>query len=196
MKFDKDGKLFVYVKRGYENVGVLCFKLVSPTSDNKQYVIGWSTVAEEDEHKFNKKIGKRIAENRADKILDVMYFDPDDTQGRETLFKIRRVLSVMMYRKILQVAKFLAERDYYPTNEQLLAPLFFDPPKVDNFVCGYFNKPLIGPDGDVYTLQAVDIASYTPRFVFMEVNKKRILDLSSMDDVCLFFSVGVKKDKE
>ena len=48
MKFDKDGKLFVYVKRGYENVGVLCFKLVSPTSDNKQYVIGWSTVAEED----------------------------------------------------------------------------------------------------------------------------------------------------
>ena len=189
MKFDKDGKLFVYVKRGYENMGVLCFKLVDPT-DNKQYVIGWSTVAEEDEHKFNKKIGRRIAENRADKLIDAMYTDLSAVQERETLFKIRRVLSVMMYRKILQIAQFLAEREYYPTNKRLLAPLFYAPLTVEEFVSEYFNQPITGPDGDVYRLQAVDIASYTPRFIFMEEHKKRILDLSTMDDICLFFAIG------
>lgn len=191
MKFDKDGKLFVYVKRGYENMGVLCFKLVDPASDSKQYVIGWSTVAEEDEHKFNKKVGKKIAENRADKVIDTLYANSDtEGQGRETLFKIRRVLSVMMYRKMLQVAKFLAERDYYPTNKELLAPLFYEPLEIDEFVGQYFNKPLVGPDGDTYLLQAVDIAAYTPRLIFMEEHKKRILDLSTMDDVCLFFAIG------
>ena len=38
MKFDESGKLFVYVKQGYNSVGVLCFKLVNP--DEKRYVIG------------------------------------------------------------------------------------------------------------------------------------------------------------
>ena len=193
MKFDKDGKLFVYVKRGYENIGVVCFKLVDATTDDKRYVIGWSTVAEEDEHKFNKKIGKRIAENRADKVLDAMANGSVEYQDRDTLFKIRRIVSVAMYRKMLQVATFLKERDYYPTNEKLLAPLFFDPYKIDEFVHMYFNQPLTGPDGSVYLLQAVDIASYTPRVVFMEENKKRILDLSTTDDICLFFGVGVPK---
>lgn len=188
MKFDESGKLFVYVKQGYNNVGVLCFKLVNP--DEKRYVIGWSTIASEDEGKFNKKIGKKIAENRADKLIDALTDVSIRSQDRSTLFKMRRNYSVLMYRKIAQVAEYLKERDYIPTSATLVPSLYFKPLTVEELVKKYFNVVVIGPDGGSYRLLVVDAVSPSNRFVFMEESKKRWMDLGTTEEVLLFFAIG------
>lgn len=188
MKFDESGKLFVYVKQGYNNVGVLCLKLVDPQSKN--YVIGWSTIASEDEGKFNKKIGKKIAENRADKVIEAFNADEFYVQDRSTLFKMRRNYSVLMYRKIAQVAEYLKARGYEPTSKALAPSLYFEPLTVEELVKNYFDVAVTGPDGGSYRLLVVDALSPNNRFVFMEENKKRWLDLGTMEEVLLFFAIG------
>ena len=188
MKFDESGKLFVYVKQGYTNVGVLCFKLVD--NHEKRYVIGWSTVAKEDEGRFNKKIGKNIAENRADKLIDALADGSIKAQDRSTLFKIRRNYSVLMYRKIVQVAEYLKEREYVPTSPDIVPSLYFKPLTVEELVRQYFNVAVIGPDGGSYRLLAVDALSPSNRLVFMEENKKRWMDLGTTEEALLFFAIG------
>ena len=106
------------------------------------------------------------------------------------MFKIRRNYSVLMYRKIAQIAKYLKERDYAPTSKILVPSVYFEPLTVEELVKEYFNVAVIGPDGGSYRLLAVDALSPSNRLVFMEENKKRWMDLGTTEEVLLFFAIG------
>lgn len=143
MKFDKDGRVFVHVKYHGQWVGSLCFKLREGTN---RYVVGWSTLSAQDFKRFSRKIGREIAEKRADAFL------ANEVSTSLDYGNMFSNTTLLMLTEINQVAKVLQEQGYEPDSFTLAPETLYKPYSIEAFVKEYFNTTVYGLDDEEYRL--------------------------------------------